>query len=261
MPAGRRRSTSTSPAAIPAGRSPAADYEALRTQIIAAFENLTDPANPGKQVVLKIFKKEELRNVDGTDALHPNRSGDVVVVFRPPYQFGRGARRARDRVLAVLRPARLPARPRRPRGNVNMHGTFIAAGPGIRDRRPDPGRARDRRRADDRVPDGHPRSAERPRRDPLRPAPSGGPAEGADDPQHQRLPRAAHAARGGGRHVAGGAEPDLRDRRGGVPQAVVRRCIAPRRRTARSRSPAATPSAARRRRSRTSSATSPASRS
>ena len=32
------------------------------------------------------MKKEELRNVDGTDALHPNRSGDVVVVFRPPYQ-------------------------------------------------------------------------------------------------------------------------------------------------------------------------------
>ena len=31
--------------------------------------------------------KEELRNVDGSDSLHPNRSGDVVVVLRPPYQF------------------------------------------------------------------------------------------------------------------------------------------------------------------------------
>jgi hypothetical protein len=26
------------------------------------------------------MKKEELRNVDGSDSLHPSRSGDVVVV-------------------------------------------------------------------------------------------------------------------------------------------------------------------------------------
>jgi hypothetical protein len=25
--------------------------------------------------------------VDGSDSLHPNRSGDVVVVLKPPYQF------------------------------------------------------------------------------------------------------------------------------------------------------------------------------
>ena len=71
----------------PGGIVPAAEYETVRNQIIAAFQNLTDPANPGKQVVLKIMKKEELRNVDGTDSLHPTRSGDVVVVLRPPYQF------------------------------------------------------------------------------------------------------------------------------------------------------------------------------
>src|SRR5207244_13630566 len=34
-----------------------------------------------------LLKKEELRNVDGSDSLHPSRSGDVVVVARPPYQF------------------------------------------------------------------------------------------------------------------------------------------------------------------------------
>ena len=71
----------------PGGIVPAADYETVRNQIIDAFQNLTDPANPGKQVVLKILKKEELRNVDGTDSLHPSRSGDVVVVLRPPYQY------------------------------------------------------------------------------------------------------------------------------------------------------------------------------
>src|SRR5262249_24611071 len=65
-------------------------YEAVRTAAINAFQNLTDPANPGKQVILKIMKKEELRNVDGSDSLHPNRSGDVVVVTAPPYQADAG---------------------------------------------------------------------------------------------------------------------------------------------------------------------------
>ena len=69
--------------ALPAGTT----YEGVRTAIINAFQSLSDPANPGAQVVLKILKKEELRNVDGSDSLHPNRSGDVVVVLKPPYQF------------------------------------------------------------------------------------------------------------------------------------------------------------------------------
>ena len=44
----------------------------MRNQIIAAFQNLDDPNLPGQQqVVLKVMKKEELRNVDGTDGLHP----------------------------------------------------------------------------------------------------------------------------------------------------------------------------------------------
>ncbi|MGH9201451.1 MAG: alkaline phosphatase family protein, partial [Vicinamibacterales bacterium] len=38
---------------------PAAQYETVRNQIINAFQNLTDPENPGKQVVAAIFKKEE----------------------------------------------------------------------------------------------------------------------------------------------------------------------------------------------------------
>ncbi|HLB45730.1 MAG TPA: 5'-nucleotidase C-terminal domain-containing protein [Anaerolineales bacterium] len=120
----------------PGGVVPAADYENVRNQIVAAFQNLTDPANPGKQVVAAVFKKEQLRNVDGTDALHPNRSGDVVVVFRPPYQtdaatpgqtfafsqfFGQHGYLPNLVDLAH---------------NVNMHGTFVAAGPGIRHQGP-----------------------------------------------------------------------------------------------------------------------------
>jgi hypothetical protein len=97
---------------------------------------LSDPANPGSQVVLKILQKEELRNVDGSDSLHPNRSGDVVVVLNPPYQFdaatpgetiafsqffGQHGYLPETVVLA---------------NSVNMHGTFVASGPGIRRQNP-----------------------------------------------------------------------------------------------------------------------------
>ena len=82
------------------------------------------------------MKKEELRNVDGSDSLHPNRSGDVVVVSRPPYQFD----------AATPGPAIAFSQFFGQHGylpnlvdlahNVNMHATFVAAGPGIRKRGP-----------------------------------------------------------------------------------------------------------------------------
>jgi 2',3'-cyclic-nucleotide 2'-phosphodiesterase (5'-nucleotidase family)/predicted AlkP superfamily phosphohydrolase/phosphomutase len=120
----------------PGGTVPAADYEIVRHQIISAFQNLNDPANPGKQVVLKILKKEELRNVDGSDSLHPSRSGDVVVVLRPPYQFDAatpGTRIAFSQFFGQH--GYLPDLVDLAH-NVNMHATFVAAGPGIRHRDP-----------------------------------------------------------------------------------------------------------------------------
>jgi 2',3'-cyclic-nucleotide 2'-phosphodiesterase (5'-nucleotidase family)/predicted AlkP superfamily phosphohydrolase/phosphomutase len=120
------------PAAGNTPQVPAANYEAVRNQIIAAFENLDDPNLPGQQqVVLKVMKKEELSDVDGTNALHPNRSGDVVVVLRPPYQTD------------AQTPGQLVAPSQffgqhgylpdlvNLKNNVNMHATFIAQGPGI----------------------------------------------------------------------------------------------------------------------------------
>jgi len=114
----------------------AANYEAVRQQIIDAFMNLSDPVNPGKQVVDRIFRKEELRNVDGSDSLHPNRSGDVVVVLRPPYQFDAatpGQRIAFSQFFGQhgYMPELVDLE-----HNVNMHGTFVAAGPGIRQQGP-----------------------------------------------------------------------------------------------------------------------------
>ncbi len=106
-------------------------YEQVRTAAIDAFSNLTDPANPGKQVVAKVMKKEELRNVDGSDSLHPNRSGDVVVVTRPPYQSDAGTPGQRIVFSQFFGQHGYLPNLVDIAHNVNMHATFVAAGPGI----------------------------------------------------------------------------------------------------------------------------------
>jgi 2',3'-cyclic-nucleotide 2'-phosphodiesterase (5'-nucleotidase family) len=119
-------------ATLPSGTT----YEQVRTAVINAFTNLADPANPGAQVVLQIMKKEELRNVDGSDSLHPNRSGDVVVVLKPPYQFDAATL---GQTIAFSQffgqHGYLPETVDLASG-VNMHATFVAAGPGIRKQGP-----------------------------------------------------------------------------------------------------------------------------
>ena len=106
-------------------------YEQVRTRIISAFENARDPANPSARLFDRIMRKEELSNVDGTDALHPNRSGDIVVVTRPPYQWDAATP---GKVSAFSQffgqHGYLPNLVNIER-SVNMHGTFVAAGPGI----------------------------------------------------------------------------------------------------------------------------------
>jgi 2',3'-cyclic-nucleotide 2'-phosphodiesterase (5'-nucleotidase family)/predicted AlkP superfamily phosphohydrolase/phosphomutase len=115
----------------PAGVVPEDQYDAVRDQIVAAFTSLSDPAHPGKQIVAKVLKKEDLRDVDGVDALNPVRSGDVVVILQPPYQFDAASP---DKLIA-------PSQFFGQHGyfpdlvdlahNINMHGTFVVAGPGI----------------------------------------------------------------------------------------------------------------------------------
>ncbi|HKY55920.1 MAG TPA: 5'-nucleotidase C-terminal domain-containing protein, partial [Anaerolineales bacterium] len=132
-----------------AGRDPAtgntpqvaaADYETVRNNLVNYFTNLDDPNLPGdQQVVHAVYKKEQLRNVGGTDGLHPNRSGDVVVVFRPPYQTDA---QTAGQLIAFSQffgqhgyvPDLVDIE-----HNVNMRGTFVAAGPGILKQDPVPG--------------------------------------------------------------------------------------------------------------------------
>lgn len=106
-------------------------YEEVRTAVRNAFQSLTDPSNPGKQVVETIMNKEDLRNVDGSDSLHPNRSGDVVVVLRPPYQSDAGTA---GQAIALShffgQHGYLPDYVDLA-NNINMHATFVAGGPGI----------------------------------------------------------------------------------------------------------------------------------
>jgi 2',3'-cyclic-nucleotide 2'-phosphodiesterase (5'-nucleotidase family) len=82
------------------------------------------------------MKKEELRNVDGVDALHPNRSGDVVVVLQPPYQSDAGTN---GQAIALShffgQHGYLPDLVDIAH-SVNMHATFVAAGEGIRHQDP-----------------------------------------------------------------------------------------------------------------------------
>jgi 2',3'-cyclic-nucleotide 2'-phosphodiesterase (5'-nucleotidase family)/predicted AlkP superfamily phosphohydrolase/phosphomutase len=127
------------PATGNAPQVPAGDYEKVRNQIVDAFKDMDDPNLPGRQkVVDAVFKKEQLRNVQGSDSLHPNRSGDVVVVFRPPYQTDAATR---GQTIAFSQffgqHGYLPDLVNLSR-NVNMRGAFFAAGPGIKHESPVP---------------------------------------------------------------------------------------------------------------------------
>ena len=74
-----------------AGRNPDGvvaeeDYELLREQIVAAFEEL------GPDVIDRVLLKEETEAIAITEdvswnMLHPDRTGDVVIFSKPPYQF------------------------------------------------------------------------------------------------------------------------------------------------------------------------------
>jgi len=123
----------------PTRRPTAPTYAQVRTAIVGAFQNLTDPAHPGAKVVDRVMLKEELRDVDGSDSLHPNRSGDVVVVLRPPYQSDAGTPGQRIAFSQFFGQHGYLPELVDIAHNVNMHATFVASGPGIRKQNPVPG--------------------------------------------------------------------------------------------------------------------------
>ncbi len=107
-----------------------ADYAATVAKIVAAYQDLKDPAT-GKPVIEKVFTKDQLSNVEGSDSLNPERSGDVVVVSKVPYEFdGNTVGSAIAPSLFFGQHGYLPDDVDL-RHNINMHATFVAGGPDI----------------------------------------------------------------------------------------------------------------------------------
>src|SRR5215207_4601595 len=104
------------------------DYGAMRDAAIAAFTELQDPESESSLV--GYWLKEDLRDVMNTDALHPSRSPDALVVLPPGYRFD-------DPVTGV---AVAPVAPKAaggyliqvmPEPNRPEPGLFLADGPRI----------------------------------------------------------------------------------------------------------------------------------
>ena len=122
---GRRNDPGVHLADAPSGLT----YAAVRAAVKDAFNALN---TGGKQVTQRIMDKEELRNVDGSDSLHPNRSGDVVVVLMPPYQSDAGtANQAIFLSHFFGQHGYLPNYVDL-KNNINMHATFVMGGPAIK---------------------------------------------------------------------------------------------------------------------------------
>ncbi|HEY3750545.1 MAG TPA: 5'-nucleotidase C-terminal domain-containing protein [Pseudonocardiaceae bacterium] len=107
-----------------------ADYQATVNRIVAAYRALKDP-NTGKSIVETVLTKPQLADVDGSDSLNPTRSGDVVVVTKVPYEFdGNTVGTLVAPSLFFGQHGYLPDDVDL-KHNINMHATFVAAGPDI----------------------------------------------------------------------------------------------------------------------------------
>jgi hypothetical protein len=69
------------------GIVPALEYETVRNQIVNVFQNLTDSHPSWKTGGCGYPQERGAMGCRWQRSLHPSRSGDVVVVLRPPYQY------------------------------------------------------------------------------------------------------------------------------------------------------------------------------
>lgn len=105
------------------------NYDAVRQQIVDAFTSFTDPDNPDYPVVAEVLLREEVGQMFGPTAVHPSRTGDVVVILNPPYQFDSAAPgQAISPSVFFGQHGYLPDLVDLD-ANINLHGTFLAGGP------------------------------------------------------------------------------------------------------------------------------------
>jgi 2',3'-cyclic-nucleotide 2'-phosphodiesterase (5'-nucleotidase family) len=112
---------------LPAGITNGMVRTAARNAFLALNTSSVKP-------VSQVLDKEQLRNVDGSDSLHPNRSGDLAVILRPPYQSDAPTPNTPIALSHFFGQhgyepdlVNLP-------NNVNMHATFVLSGPGVEKR-------------------------------------------------------------------------------------------------------------------------------
>lgn len=106
-------------------------YEEVRTAVRNAFLALN---TPGATPVSAVLNKEQLRNVDGSDSLHPNRSGDLAVILRPPYQSDAGTNGVAIALSHFFGQHGYAPNLVNLANNVNMHATFVLGGPGVKEK-------------------------------------------------------------------------------------------------------------------------------
>jgi len=107
-------------------------YDDVRQQVVDAFEAIVDPNNPDARVVERVFLREEVGEVVGINALHPSRTGDVVVILAPPYQFDSAAPgQAISPSVFFGQHGYMPDLVDL-EANINLHGTFLASGPAFK---------------------------------------------------------------------------------------------------------------------------------
>lgn len=111
------------------------DYEAVRKEIMAAWLALEDEGEP---VVHSVFTQEQagaLPNGWTTASMaHPEKTGDVIVFLKPPYQFDfaeGGAGAIRDTTVWWAAHGH-PPQAGEGLANTNLYSTFYLAGPRIR---------------------------------------------------------------------------------------------------------------------------------
>jgi 2',3'-cyclic-nucleotide 2'-phosphodiesterase (5'-nucleotidase family) len=123
-------------AGVPDPRVTAAQFPAVRSQIIAAYSGLTDPDRPGLTVIDSVYTKEQVRYLDdgvgGTiNMLHPTRTGDVVVFSYPPYQWDAQTPGTQVALSHFYGQHGYEPSLQDLDDDVNMRAAFMAAGPGI----------------------------------------------------------------------------------------------------------------------------------
>jgi predicted AlkP superfamily phosphohydrolase/phosphomutase len=119
----------------PQGIIAAADYESVRARVVEAWLTLTDD---GDEVVHGVYTSDEAASLPNgwtTASMgHPDKTGDVIVFLKPPYQFDfaeGGAGPIRDTTVWWAAHGH-PPQSGAGVANTNLYSTFYLAGPGIR---------------------------------------------------------------------------------------------------------------------------------